>query len=92
MEFPFRHIYNYPLNNNRGKTYTMVKYLLEDDLILFIDYLFIGIFSMMTYVTKTIFIVILTFFFFLHTSVFCIEVLNRIKHTICTVTLSDIEK
>lgn len=68
----------------------MVKYLLEDDLILFIDYLFIGIFSMMTYVTKTIFIVILPFF--LHTSVFCIEVLNRIKHTMCTVTLSDIEK
>lgn len=64
MEFPFRHIYDYPLNNNKGKTYTMVKYLLEDDLILFIDYLFIGIFSMMTYVTKTIFIVILTFFFF----------------------------
>lgn len=64
MEFPFRHIYNYPLNNNKGKTYTMVKYLLEDDLILFIDYLFIGIFSMMTYVTKTIFIVILTSFFF----------------------------
>lgn len=68
----------------------MVKYLLEDDLTLFIDYLFIGIFSMMTYVTKTIFIVILIFF--LHTSVFCIEVLNRIKHTMCTVTLSDIEK
>lgn len=68
MEFPFRHIYNYPLNNNKGKTYTMVKYLLEDDLILFIDYLFIGIFSMMTYVTKTIFIVILTFFFYIRLS------------------------
>lgn len=68
MEFPFRHIYNYPLNNNKGKTYTMVKYLLEDDLILFIDYLFIGIFSMMTYVTKTIFIVILTIFFYIRLS------------------------
>lgn len=68
MEFPFRHIYNYPLNNNKGKTYTMVKYFLKDDLIIFIDYLFIGIFSMMTYVTKTIFIVILTFFFYIRLS------------------------
>lgn len=63
MEFFFCYIYNYFLNNNKGKIYIMVKYLLEDDLILFIDYLFIGIFLMMIYVIKIIFIVIFIFFF-----------------------------
>lgn len=43
----------------------MVKYVLQNDFILFIDFSFIGIFSMMTYVSKTILKrIILTFFFF----------------------------
>lgn len=90
MGSPFRRIYNYPSNHSKGKTYTMVKYLLQDDFILFIDFSFIGIFSMI-YVIKTILKRIILTFFFLHTFVFCIEVLNHITRTMSTVTLSDIK-